>query len=171
MGLHNICSKLDQAIIAYIISKQAGTAADVYGAKRSLTKNIPCTICWTHTARPHPERPYSGEYLAESFIEVRTSAPKEVDQTPDDPRTESDARVSNTFDLFYITGDNEGETLGDTITAAAISAGVRDFTINSVRVVEENQGFNPRTAVQQGNCWIDTIHIQSVCAPSSGLGG
>lgn len=169
-GNHHICSKTDQAIVAYLIGRQVGTSGDVFPGKRSEEKVIPCTVVWSHTAKPDPEMPYSGNWLVHTFIEIRTSGVLEVTQSdPNQPRLDSDDRVSATVDSFFITGDNSGEQLADAITQASVSA-VDDFTMLNCRVVEANQGFNPRNANAQGNCWVDTIHLESLVAPKSGLG-
>lgn len=175
MGFHSICSKVDQALVAHIIRNGAANLRtieneqryDVFPGKGSTSKALPCTICWTHTARPMPDAPYSGNYLAQAFIEVRTSAVIESDEPNEEqPRLDSDARVSATFDLFQTTDDNSGESLGADITASASGL---DITIQNVRVVEVNEGFNPRTAMLQGNQWIDVIHLEILCGPVQGL--
>lgn len=169
MGNHSICSKCDRALVAYLISEQAGTADDILPGKRSKDKTIPCTICYTHTAKPPSEFPYSGNYMAEAYIEIRTSAVQEdTESDPDQPRLDSDARVSATTDAFFLTEDNGGELLAQAINAAAAST-VEDFSVLNCQVVEVNQGFNPRAAAEQGNDWVDTIHLQMLCAPASGL--
>lgn len=168
MGNHTICSKLDRALVAYIIDQKAGTAGDTWPAKRSLDKSVPCNIVWTHTAKVPQDMPYAGNYLAEAFVEIRTPGVQDAGESEDQPREDSEARVSAVVDAFQMAGDNSGEQLAQRINQAAAGV-VDDFSVLSCRVIEVNQGFNPRALAEQGNCWLDTLHLEVLCAPVSGL--
>lgn len=172
MAFHNILSKADRALVAYLVNLGAGTTADVWPAKRSEDKFLPCTICWSHSAKPCDGVPYSGVYEVEAFIEVRTPGVIEENQTADEPRQSSDDRVAAAFDCFFQNVDSSGEKLGEAITLAGRGSGqtdLSDFTVLNCRVVDVNQGFNSRIKEQRGNAWIDVLHLELTCCPSDVL--
>lgn len=161
----NICQSCDQALVAYILANNAGTEADTFPAKRSLTKALPCTICWSHTFEPMPDGPYAGVFKVEAFIEVRTSGVVEETDTETEPATRAADRVAATFGLFNYGEGQSGEELGKAITQAA--GGVADFGVISCRIVGGTQGHNPRNPKTQGQAWVDSIHLEVVCVPRS----
>lgn len=162
MGAHNILSKCDQALAAFIIAKGAGTATDVFPSKRSADKALPCTICKSFSAKPLPEQPYSGNRMVEALVIVRTFAvaEEEADNEAGVPKTSSDARVSATFDIFNSDLDDSSDKLGEAITAAALAAGVTGFTCFSCEVTEETAGFEGK-----GDGWYDAVHLSLYCCP------
>jgi len=166
----NLNSKSDAALVAYLISEDAGHADDVLPAKRSNTKpESPVTIVYSHSCRRPDDEPNSGNRLVECYIEIRTNSIVEETQAEQDPKLDSDERVEATQAAFNIADDPYGHKLGAAITAAARGARVEDFTCESAVIVEENQGFNARTMIpstgQMGNNWIDTIHLELLVAP------
>ncbi len=163
----NILSLCDQALVAWIISKGAGTADDTWIAKRSEVKSLPETICYCHTFEACREAPYAGNFEVEAFIEVRTDAVIKEFQLEDDPRREAIDRVKATFDCFLTPiGDFEGVGLGEQITR---EAGIQNFTIINCRIVGGNQGFNPKTVRDRGNAWLDVIHLELTVCPADVL--
>lgn len=161
-----ILSELDDALAGYIIAGAAGTVNDVFSAKRSLDKDsLPLTICFCHTATPPADQPQSRNVLVEAFIEIRNSGVIEENDNPDDPKTKAVDRTTATSALFHIGAggdDTAGQDLGD-----AISAFAPTITIQHVKVVTETQGFNPRPILQQGNAWVDTIHLELLVSPGN----
>lgn len=158
----NICQSADQALVAYIVANGAGTTDDVFPAKRSDTKTLPCTIVWSHSFEPLPEGPYAGVWKVEAFIEVRTSGVPEESETTDGPQQKAADRTAATFGLFQYGDGQSGEDLGEAITQAS---SVPDFTVISCRIVGGSQGFNPRAVQQKGQAWVDSIHLELVCVP------
>ena len=172
MAFHTICSKCDRALVAYLIGLDVGTTDNIFPAKRSLDKGINTVVCWSHTASPADSAfPYSGNYAVEAFVEVRTSGVVEETQSDVQPRQDADTLVGDVFDAFFTAADQQsGDSLATAITQAARSAGdadLQNFTAYSVKVVGQSQGFNPRTVIEQGNAWVDSIHLQITCCPSN----
>ena len=170
MGNHNILSKVDRALVAWIISRNAGTKDNVWPAKRSLDKTSGGTTCWSHSFATLMEGPYCGSVMVEAFVEVRSPGVIEATQGQDDPRIASDKMVSDVSDCFALNGAESGEPLGQAITDAAratADSDMQDLTLISVKVVGGNQGFNPRMIIQQGNMWVDPLHLEIICCPSN----
>ena len=178
----NICSMADRALVAYILSQggAVGTANDIFPAKRDERKVLPCTVCYSHSFKPCEATAYAGNFEVESFIEVRTKGLGDGGFT--DPREISDERVIATFNAFLtLPGDQSGEQIGELITLAgrkkaADSEGIttafadlKTFTVQSCQIVEGNQGFNSRIKIQQGNAWIDVLHLELLCCPADVL--
>src|SRR5436309_15517176 len=110
----NICSLCDRALVAYILGQgpAAGTAANVFPAKRDERKILPCTVCFSHSFKPCESAAYSGNFEVESFIEVRTKGLGDGGFT--DPREISDERIIATFNAFLTApGDMSGEQVGE----------------------------------------------------------
>ncbi len=171
MPTHHICSKVDRAIVAYLIAQGAGTADDVWPAKRSLNKTQDGTIVWSHSAIPPADDLYSGNRMVETFVEVRSLGVIEAEEGDDAPRLASDARVGATWDAFAALGDiNASDKLAAEITDAARATGASDLqelTIQSVRIIAENQGFNPRSRFAEGQMWVDALHLQMLVSPAN----
>lgn len=164
MGYHNLLSKTDKALAAYLISMGAGESSNVYPAKLSVDKDVPCTICYAKSATPLAQ--YSGTYLVKAEIQVKTSACVDVNQTSTTPVTDSDLRTSEAFDAFHREPDpnNAGEVLAQEITTAARSAGVNDFTCLNVSITEVESGTNDK-----GDVWVDTLNLELVCCPADNI--
>ena len=165
---HNLLSKNDRALMAYVISVGAGTAADVFPAKRSGDKTAPCTICWTKKADPYN---YSGTYTAQASVIVRTLAPVDDGQAAEAPRLDSEQRVAKTFDAFHMDLDQAGDKLGEDVTNAAralaasdpVNHGdLEDYTALNVTVKSVEAGFEENT-----EAWNDMINLEIVCCPSN----
>lgn len=163
MADHNILSKCDQALVAFIISKEAGTDQTIFPAKRSLDKDLPCVICKSYSAAPPAEMPYSGNREVEAQVIVRTPgiAEEDADNTADAPRIAADALVAAVWDCFNIGEGQSGGDLGEAITAAAQGVGVT-ITVFNAEVIEELAGFEAT-----GDAWTDILHLRLLCAPSA----
>jgi hypothetical protein len=166
VGSHNICSKTDRALVAYLISEQAGTADDVYPAKRPSDKGLPDTICFSSRARL--ETPHSGVYVVTAMVQVRTDPTIDTDQTAEDKKQTSEDRVAATFDAFWAEVDSASDKLAEAITTAARAStatgdeDLADFTVQACTVVSQEAGFDPK-----GNAWTDTIELEMVVCPSN----
>jgi len=161
----NILSLCDQALVAWLISKGAGTDTDTWPAKNSEVKTLPETICFCHTFEE--VTPYSNNYDVQAFVEVRVDGVMGEFDSNTDPRQKADERVKSVFRCFVTaSGDSSGEKLGEEITEAA---GLSDFTILNCRIIGGNQGFNPKTQRDRGNAWIDVIHLELTVCPADVL--
>lgn len=158
---HNILSKCDRALAAFLISAGAGTADDVYPAKRSLDKALPNTVC--HAMKWRYLSPNSGIYVVTAQVMVRTIGALDVDQVQSDVKDPSEERVSAAFDAFFAGVDSASDKLGDAITAAARATGdadLQEFTIQSCEVVGGDGGQD-----RNGPAWVDSIDLEIVCCP------
>ena len=166
MPIGNICAKMDDALRAYLIDVGAGGEADIFPGKWSANKTLPVTICWAHSARPMQEAPYSNTWEVEAFIEVRTSGVQEKNQSNTDPKDAANTRTAATMDAFFAgVTDDTSAPLAAAITQAASVEDIAVLTVIACKVVEMNQGFNPRAVRDMGNAWIDTIHLQLLVCP------
>ena len=162
VGSHNILSKIDRALAAYLISVGAGTADDVYTAKRSLNKDLPNTVC--HAQKWRYLTPNSGVYSVTAQVMVRTLAALDVDEEQTDVKDPSEERVSAAFDAFFAGVDSSSSALGDAITAAARATGdadLQDFTIQCCEATGGDGGI-----VRDEPVWTDAIDLEIVCCPA-----
>ena len=165
MADHNILSKLDRALVAYLISVGAGTADDVYPAKRSDEKGLPCTVCYSQSASL--VHPFTGDWAIDVSIMVKTDPCIDVDQDAAEPKATSEARVAATFDAFFAGLDSTGDKLAEAITAAVRASGDADlatFTVINVTPKTVEAGFD-----QKGNAWIDTLDLEIICCSADVL--
>lgn len=160
---HCICSKLDRALVLYLISRGAGTLADTFPAKRSLNAPLPATVAWTNRATPIPN---TGSYTCRATVQVKTSA---NDHTP----AASDARTAAVFDAFYTVEDGselDSKKIAAQITAAARAAALAapadladlaDFTALDVRLGDQEADFDA-----DSDLWLDTLSLEIDAAPA-----
>lgn len=158
-------SKVDRALAAYLISVGAGTADDVYSAKRSLDKALPHTVC--HAQRWTLLSPYTATYLVQAQVLVKTNAAVDVDESESDVKDPSEERVGATFDAFFFADENAsaGNDLADAITAAARASGDADlseFTVQNVEVKGGDAGQD-----RHGPAWMDAIDLELVVCPKN----
>jgi hypothetical protein len=162
MSYHNVLSKTDRALVAFIISEGAGTEADTYPAKRSLDKDLPNTTAFSESAK---QEDGAGQYRVATSIIVRTSADIDAGQDETEPKANSEARQSATFDCFkrYITADNDDSALAAAITTAARAtsdADLQDFTI--LRVMDNGIAL---TCDESGSVWSDVQSLELIVCP------
>ncbi len=164
---HNLLSKNDRALVAFLVSKNAGTAADIFPSKSSGDKPLPVTICWSERAAE--VAPYSGTYLIEVTVAIRTNAEIETGAAPQAARLASETRVAATFDAFHAGFDSSGENLGIAITQAAAAAAAADPTNNgdlaaytalNCQIKSIEAGF-----IEEGANWEDRIILEVLAAP------
>jgi hypothetical protein len=160
MASHNLLSKCDRAIVAYLISDGAGTAEDVFPGKRAANlPNPPFTVVMSEGGSETV--PFTGVYTVSTTVEIHTNAAPDQDQDTDQMRLDSDDRVAATFDALHDKFSQCGDQLADLITAAANAAGISDFTVDNVSDFKIGQGRGEK----EGE-WIDTLEMQLVCRPS-----
>jgi len=163
---HNILSKTDRALVAYLVSEGAGTVDDVYPAKRSADKDVPCTVCYSE--RASLTHPYAAVYEVTVAIMIKTVPAVDVDEDPDAPKAASEERVGATFDLFFAGLDSASDKLADAITAAARASAalgdedLEDFTCQGVTVKGPEAGFDAK-----GNVWVDTLNLELLVCPAN----
>lgn len=166
---HNLLSKNDRALMAYVIAGGAGSTNDVFPAKTSREKEIfPVTYCFSENGTGE-DFPYSGTYTIKARIEVRTMAAIDANQDSDDPRQTSEERVAKTFDLFHTDVDSAADKLAEDISSAARAlavsnpqkhADLADYTCMGVKLVSIEQEVD-------GDCWIDILNLEMISCPSN----
>ena len=168
MSFHNLLSKNDRAIAAYLIANGVGTAADVFPGKTASAKVIPCTVIYSD--RGNEVAPFSATYELETAVMVKTRAGVDEGAGPQDSRLASELRVAETFDLFHIAVDSSAELLAANITSAARALAIADPANNADLADYTAIGMRSKTIEagqeEDGDAWIDTLHITVVCAPS-----
>jgi hypothetical protein len=99
VAYHNIASKVDKALVAYLISQGAGTTDDVFAAKRAGTQPCPpFTVVFTESWAEAQE--YSGALLVKCSVEVHTNAAPDKDEDTETMVLDSDERVQATGDAL-----------------------------------------------------------------------
>ena len=161
MSYHNILSKTDRALAAYLIAQGAGTSPDVLPAKASLDKAAPCTVCFSERATLI--NPNTGLYDVTVAVMVKTIGAIDTDQADGTPKEDSEERVAKTFDALFAGLDDATDKLADALTLAARASAdndLEDFTAIAVQVHSVEAGFEPK-----GSVWIDTINLVVTCCP------
>lgn len=156
--VHDIRSKCDNALVAYLISAGAGDEDTIYPAKRALDKETPpYTVIVSTNAKETV--PYSGNWMVDVSIETHTNAAPDANESEADLAEDSIDLAGAIRDalMSFGTGEQSGCSLADEISSAAQAAGGL-FTALNVRIVEMDGG---RTN-KQGE-WLDTITIQVEC--------
>lgn len=161
MSYHNIRSKLDRALVAWIIEQEAGTSANTFPAKNSASVTLPAIICHTITATEEP--PFSGNFTCQVEVTVRSRAPLESGEAASTTDDASDALVAAVFDCFHIDLEQSGATLAAEITTVAQGLGgdMLDLTLLNVRCVTEEGAFSEDSAA-----WEDTMTLEVYAVPS-----
>jgi hypothetical protein len=172
MAYHAALSKLNRALVAYIVSLEAGSASDTWPAKRAKDKTLPCTICYSHTAAPIAN---TGNWTAQVEIQCRSKA--FGDDDTDQRAAASDARTAKVFDCFFTNLDTEpdakfdskkvAQQVEDAAHEAAQEEGspntdLAEFAAHDVRV----KGFED-TQDEDGDAWIETLKLEIDFCPSA----
>lgn len=165
---HNLLSKCDRALVAYIVAQKAGSLQDTVPAKWSLDRALPLTVCYSD--RAVEAAPYSGTYVVTAAIMVRSPMAVELQAEDADALLASDARVQRTFNAFHTNIDSAGDKLADAITSAARKlasensryADLGDFTALDVSIKSIEGSVEEGTTV-----WVDTLNLEVVCCPSN----
>lgn len=169
MAYHNLLSKCDRALVAFIVSEGAGTNADTFPAKRSLGRDLPHTICWSESAVETAR--LSGTYTVKVSILVRSLATPGEGESDSKPRVDADARTAAVFDAFHTRLDTAGDKLGSAITVAARAVALSDpatfgdlaeFTVLDVMIKGIEASFEEGT-----DSWVDTLNLELVACPGA----
>lgn len=160
---HNILSKNDRALVAYLISAGAGTTANTFPAKRSADKALPCTVVWSEdNACDGP-----AGYVIKCSVMVRSSALDEVGETDETARLAAEARLAAVDDaLMTGVSTQSGDTyeLAELITTAARALAAADqvahgdlaaYTCLACRKTGDEAAFEENT-----DTWVDTINLE-----------
>ena len=171
MSYHRILSKVDDALVAYIVGAGAGesmdpvnptaTPGDTWPAKRSLDRILPGTICEAKSWDSEEGMEFAGNLRVNASITIRTSAALDTGDTTqaDAILTASEVRVAEVFDLFYPDADGvDSGTLADALTTAAHAAGI-EVTVFGAVVTGGNR-------TQTSEAWEDVLELSLLCAPS-----
>jgi hypothetical protein len=159
VAFHNISSKANKALVAYLIAQGAGTADDVFSAKRADTQPYPpFTVVDSESWAEAQE--YSGAFLVRCNVEVHTNAAPDKGEDTETMVLDSDERVQATGDALMnqTIGASDGYGLGEEITSAG---GVTNFTCISARLVGGEDGRDEK----QGE-WVDIFKMELLCTPS-----
>src|SRR5690242_7472231 len=155
MGANNLLDKCDRALVTFLISEGAGTAADVFPAKHSGEKPMPCTICQCRPARTHGS-PFSGTYEVNAAVRIRSTGIFEepVDNESGVPSERSGDRVAATNAAFEKYLNTES---GKDLAAAITSVAPAGLTIDDVIPDELDAGFN-----EKGDAWTDVVFFRLI---------
>lgn len=166
---HNLLSKNDRALVAYLIVQTAGTAADVFQAKYSGTKPAPCTLCWSQKATPIGK--VTGTFAIETTVMVKAVGPADAGENANAPRLASELRVAKTFDALHLGIDSSGEVLAAAITAAGRALAVSDPTnhadmVNYTCIDVVIEGVECGKEEAASDVWVDYINLTMIACPS-----
>jgi hypothetical protein len=168
MAYHNILSKTDRALVAFLISEAAGTADNIVPSKRSLSKELPVVICFTESAKLEAE--YPANYRVSTSVIVKTPV---LDDDDASGVADSEALQAAVFDCFkkYITDDSDDSALAEQISIAARAAAVSDPTNNGdladftcQRVMDKGQSL---MCDEEGTYWSDTLNLELIVCPKN----
>ncbi len=168
MGSHNMLSKNDRALVAYLVHLGAGTKDDVYPGRRSQVKTLPNTVCWSEEGTADLN---TGSYKGiGANVMVRYAATDKTDL--------QGSRVAAAFDAFWTIEDDsdwDSKKVAKQITDAARAKAaadalldpvgpdvdLADYTCLEVRPKGVSSGFN-----EERDQWIETSKLEMDAAPS-----
>lgn len=166
MAYHNILSKNDRAIVAFLVANDAGTNSDTWPAKRSQDKSTPCTIVYSEEA----DEVATGTscFACKTSVIVKTDGADDAGETVGTARLASDARTATVFGLLF----NAGNTLATEITSAAHALAASDptnhadlahYTCDHVQIgaPATEQSFD------ESGVWTETLNLIVTCRPSA----
>jgi len=163
---HNILSKCDRAVVAYLIGVGAGDEATILPAKRSIDKPLPCVIVFSS----HWRLISAGVYEVDTSLMIKTPASVDVDEEETDRKSSSETLVGLVADAMFagIDENNQGHKLAEEITNAARAsadpgdADLQEFTMQNIEISGGEQGID-----KNGPAWVDTIEVKSVVCPKN----
>ncbi len=168
---HKILSKLERAVVAYIIAQGAGTAADTLPGKNSNVKTLPVTTVW---ARHYDRMPEHGtEFICDLRINCKFSAPLDVGQLSDDNRAAADLRAGNVFGCFTEPDPNNSDDIPNAITDAARAKAAADDLLDPKGPDVDLADFTCLNIVgesgdsdhNENDAWEDTQDLKIRCSP------
>ncbi len=165
MAYHFLDSKLDRALVAYLIEWGAGTADNCYPALRSLNKPLPNISIHTHELSLPDGDMFSGGRIADVDIVITRSqigeSPLSTD-TSNSKRLAFEQMAGDVCDALNEYGQSS-DLLCDAINAAAYAkaaseaanhSDLTDFAVDWLIPTGESQGFT-----KEGN-WQKTFKLQ-----------
>ena len=170
---NRIRSKLNRAIVAYLIEQGCGSADDTFPENTQAIRSYPNTTVRAGVATPTVLN--TGIRSIPVHIRIRGSASEDPEKKDDanDPRTLFDARLSVVYDAL-MQSDN-GRNLKATATAItdagralAVSdptnnADMADFTCQ--QWVDGGEGDGAPDG--EGNAWEEILIFNTICSPSN----
>lgn len=166
MGFHNILSKADRAVVAFLVSEDAGDEDDTLPFKRAdNTPKPPFTIVASTNWDRVIEGSVRGALIVKTTVEIHTNAAPGKGEDTEGMVDDSEDRVQLVGDALskQVEEAQAGDGLADLITAAARGAGVTDFTCLNAQVVGGD-----RARSDKGNIdaeWLDSIELELICIP------
>lgn len=165
---HNLASKLDRAIAAYLVAQGVGTADNIHPGKSALDKPIPCIVVATSTLDCPEGDWFSGNRVATVAIGVKHK-PEQADDdaTNETTRAAADELLANLVDALMQQGQSS-DRLYEAINEAAWAladddaenhADLLNFSIFGLQHLGESQGFD------EEGLWNDIIRLRVHCAP------
>lgn len=167
---HNLRSKLNRALVAWLIDQGCGGAGDVLPAYSVTDREFPITT--VKAAIGTPEVALSGNYRIRVLITVKgRAAQTHTTGKPWLARQLFDARVAATYDALMQTDDQTSLSY----TAKAVTSAGRgllnttehpdmdDFTV----LAWYEAGFGEAEAEDDGCDWRETLLFDAVCCASN----
>jgi hypothetical protein len=179
---NNVRSKLNRAIVAYLINcGNCGGPGDIFPANSGLPKTFPNTIVKATIAKPEPN--FTGSYRIPVWIKVRGSAGSNNQNTDlDAQRFQFDQRLGFTQDNLMMTSDQQtllytaqqitacGRALVNPIDQSAASlqfaknnADMADFTCQNWY----DDGMGDGEPDEEGCDWVEIFQFIAVCCGSN----
>lgn len=163
MARHNVLSKTDRALVAYLTANLVGVEVGIYPAKRSEDREVPYVVVFSERAKQDP--PGSGHWDLEVAVMIKTAAAptQDVSETAQDIKDQSEEIEGAIIDLF-LSGAHPGQQdteLEDDITSAAQASGaagdsdLSDFVVTDCSLKDQEAGFDAK-----GNNWVTTLNLE-----------
>ena len=169
---HNLGSKLDRALVAYLIGQGAGTARDVLPSNHSGTREVPFTVVSAHRGTPNPAA--MGTYDVDVRVQIEGLAGNQPGRgSRHQNRLLFDARVAKTYDALHLSTD--GVSLlatADAITAAGRALAVSDPD-NDADMVDfgclymTDLGFDRGEPKDEPGTFLEILNLRCRCCPSA----
>ncbi len=172
--LPNVGSQLDRAIVAYLISVEAGTAANTYPSYCSTDKVFPNTTVKSHASAHDPD--LTANEIFNVAIMAKFNAREET-ANPEAKRKAADERIG--LIMAALLQSDDGQTLkataraitaagralatSDNATVAANNADMADFTLQHWYYKGAVRG----TPEDESCAWVEVRNFQATASPSN----
>lgn len=174
-------SKLERAIVAYLISVDCGDEEDIFHSMSMGTRGFPNTTVLPVNGTPEPK--FTGDYRIQVWVSIKGSASTGTDETnPLAGQVAFIQRVQQTWDALMQTDDEQtlrytataitaaGRALAVAVDAsdeaiqfAANNADMADFTV----IEWEDAGFGQGKADPQGHDWERVLMFSALAASAN----
>lgn len=175
---HNLRSKLNRALVAYLVSQSAGDAASVVPFASRLPKefNADGVVTIVRARMGRPDTKFTGNYSITAHLIIRGSAaqdPSAAEPGDEAARKAFDERIAKTYDAMMQSSD--GQTLRWTAyeisdqgralatSSPADNADMADFTVLRV----EDGGFGDPDPNEQDHIWEEVLVFEITCCASN----